>query len=166
MDLKATLDLLETAPPLGSRPDMTRVASLGFSLGGYTALGLGGVRVQRDAFIIHCAAKPQAVDYAWMVAAAVEREALAGLDHPFLIVNQGAPATLPEGLDASALAAAIPGAEHVAIPGAAYFSFLAECSTLAVIIFGPAGEDNICSDRGLRDRGWSMTSRGRRSQAS
>ena len=185
-DQKAALDLLETAPPAGLQPDLTRVASVGFSLGGYTALGLGGVRVTRDAFIAHCAARPEAADCAWMVAAgvdftavdaarydadhgdprvkatvaidpalvsAVDRAALAGLDHPFLIVNQGEPETLPDGLDASALAAAIPGAEYLTIPGAAHFSFLAECSTLGVIVIGLAGEDNICSDRGLRDRG-------------
>lgn len=185
-DQKAALDLLESAPPVGLQPDMSRVASLGFSLGGYTALGLGGVRVTRDAFIAHCAAKPQAADCVWMVAAgvdftavdaarynadhrdprvkatvaidpalvgAVDMAALAGLDLPFLIVNQGDPATLPDGLDASGLAAAIPGAEYEAIPGAAHFSFLAECSMLGVIVIGLAGEDNICSDRGLRDRG-------------
>jgi len=185
-DLKAALDLLQSAPPFGLQPDMSRVASLGFSLGGYTALGLGGVRVERDAFITHCTAKPQAADCAWMVAAgvdfaavdaarydadhrdprvkvtvaidpalvsAVDLAGLTGLDHPFLIVNQGDPATLPDGLDASSLAAAIPGAEYVAILGAAHFSFLAECSTLGVIVIGLAGEDNICSDRGLRDRG-------------
>lgn len=185
-DLKAALDLLETAPPLGLQPDMSRVASLGFSLGGYTALGLGGVRVTRDAFITHCAANPKTADCAWMVAAgvdftavdaarydadhrdprvkatvsidpalveAVDRTALAALGHPFLIVNQGDSATLPDGLDASDLAAAIPGAEYASIPGAAHFSFLAECSTLGVIVIGLAGEDNICSDRGLRDRG-------------
>lgn len=38
-DLKATLDLLETAPPPGLQPDINRVASLGFSLGGIPHLG-------------------------------------------------------------------------------------------------------------------------------
>jgi predicted dienelactone hydrolase len=185
-DLKAALDLLETAPPLGLRPDMARVASLGFSLGGYTALGLGGVRVGRDAFIAHCAAKPQAADCAWMIAAgvdftavdaarydsdhgdprvtatvaidpalvsAVEMGGLAALTDPFLIINLGTADALPDGLDASGLAAALPGAEYLAVPGAAHFSFLAECSVLGVIVIGLAGEDNICSDRGLRDRG-------------
>jgi predicted dienelactone hydrolase len=185
-DLKAALDLLETSPPAGLTPDMSRVASVGFSLGGHTALGIGGVQVRRDAFIAHCAAKPQAADCVWMVAAgvdfaqvdaarydadhrdprvkatvaidpalvaAVNREALAGLDHPFLVINLGDPATLPEGMDASPLATAVPGAEYMAIAGAAHFSFLAECSTLGVIVIGLAGEDNICSDRGLRDRG-------------
>lgn len=185
-DLKAALDLLGSAPPLALEPDMTHVASLGFSLGGYSALGLGGVRVQRDVFIAHCAAKPQAADCAWMLAAGVDFTAvdaalydadhrdlrviatvaidpalmgavdmgrLAGLKHPFLIINQGEPATLPDGMDASTLAAAIPGAEYLTIQGSAHFSFLAECSTLGVIIIGAAGEDNICSDRGLRDRG-------------
>jgi hypothetical protein len=34
------------------RPDMTRVAALGFSLGGSTALGLGGVRVTPSSRIV------------------------------------------------------------------------------------------------------------------
>lgn len=152
-DLTAALDLLESAPPVGLQPDMSRVASLGFSLGGYSALGLGGVRVTRDAFIAHCSAKPQAADCAWMVAAgvdftavdaarydadhrdprvkatvaidpalvaAVDQAALAGLTLPVLVINQGEAATLPDGLDASGLAAAIPGAEYVAIPGGAF----------------------------------------------
>lgn len=184
-DQKAALDLLETAHPAGLQPDMTRVASLGFSLGGYTALGLGGVRVTRDAFMAHCARRPDAADCAWMVAAgvdfsavdaarydadhrdprvsatvaidpalvaAVDAASLAKLTGAFLIINLGGPADLPSGTDASAVAAAIPGAEYQVVPGAAHFSFLAECSTLGVIVIGLAGEDNICSDRGLRDR--------------
>jgi hypothetical protein len=38
------------------------------------------------------------------------------------------------------------------VPGAAHFSFLAECSALGVIVIALAGEENICSDSGLRDR--------------
>lgn len=185
-DLTAALDLLQTSPPAGLRPDMGRVASVGFSLGGYSALGLGGVRVTKAAFIAHCTANPAAADCAWMVAAgvdfttidaarydadhgdprvkatvaidpalveAVDQASLGALADPFLIVNLGEPATLPSGLDASALADALPGAEYITIPGAAHFSFLAECSMLGVIIIGIAGEDSICSDKGLRDRG-------------
>ena len=141
-DMKAALDLMESATPVGLQPDMSRVASLGFSLGGYSALGVGGVRVSRDAFIAHCTARPQAADCVWMLeagvdftavdaarydadhrdprvkatvaidpalVAAVDRAALAGMGHQVLIVNLGDPATLPDGLDASGLAAAIPG---------------------------------------------------------
>lgn len=185
-DMTAVLDLLQTAPPKGLQADMTRVASVGFSLGGYTALGLGGVRVTRAAFIDHCAAHPDAEDCTWMVAAgvdfaavdatlydashadarvtavvaidpalvnAVDHAGLAPLSAPFLLINLGDAASLPDGMDVSAFAAALPDARHAYVPGSAHFSFLAECSTLGVIIVGAAGDDNICSDSGLRDRG-------------
>lgn len=185
-DLSAALDLLQTAPPVGLQPDMDRVAVVGFSLGGYTALGLGGVRVTKAAFIAHCAAEPTAPDCVWMVEAGVDFTAidatlydadhgdprvkavvaidpalvkaidpapLSALAVPYLLVNLGEPATLHPSMDLSALASAIPDATYLAVPGARHFSFLAECSTLGVIIIGIAGEDNICSDAGLRDRG-------------
>jgi predicted dienelactone hydrolase len=60
--LTAALDLLQNASPGGLQADLTRVASVGFSLGGYTAISLGGVRVTKDAFIDHCAANPDAAD--------------------------------------------------------------------------------------------------------
>lgn len=184
-DLSAALDLLQTAPPAGLQPDMDRVAVVGFSLGGYTALGLGGVRVTKAAFIAHCAAEPTAPDCVWMVQAGVDFAAidaalydadhgdprvkavvaidpalvkaidsvpLAALSAPFLLVNLGEPATLHPSMDLSALAGAIPDATHLAVTGAKHFSFLAECSTLGVIIIGVAGEDNICSNAGMRDR--------------
>ena len=184
-DMKAALDLLQRAPPGGLHPDMGRVASLGFSLGGYTALALGGVRVTKDAFIAHCATNPAAADCAWMVAAGVEFTTIDAAryddDHSdprviatvaidpalvgavdkatlpmrgsrFLIVNLGLPETLPDGLDASALAKALTGATYQSVPGAAHFSFLPECSPLGLVLIGVAGEDNICSDAGLRDR--------------
>ncbi len=184
-DLGAALDLLANAPPAGLQPDMERVAAIGFSLGGYTALGLGGVRVSKAAFIAHCAAEPAAPDCVWMVNAGVDftaiDAALYDADHsdprvkavvaidpalvaaidpaplpalaaPFLLVNLGEPALLHPSMDLSALAGAIPDATHLAVPGATHFSFLAECSTLGVIIIGVAGEDNICSDAGMRDR--------------
>lgn len=184
-DLTAALDLLQNAPPGGLQPDMSRVAVLGFSLGGYTALGLAGVRVTRAAFIDHCKADPAAVDCAWMVAAgvdfnaidatrydashadarvkavvavdpalvdAVDRGSLAGLSVPFLLINLGDAASLPSGMTASVIAAGLPDAQYKMIAGSAHFSFLSECSTLGKIIIGLTGEDNICSDWGLRDR--------------
>jgi predicted dienelactone hydrolase len=41
----------------------------------------------------------------------------------------------------------IPGPTYHAIPGAHHFSFPSECSSLGFVIIGPAGDDNICSDR-------------------
>ncbi|MGL6210246.1 MAG: alpha/beta hydrolase family protein [Paracoccaceae bacterium] len=185
-DLKAVLDLLQNTPPDGIEADMDRVGSLGFSPGGYTALGLGGVRVTKAAFIAHCQATPAAPDCAWMLAAGVDfttidanrydadhrdprvtatvaidpalvrailTNSLGDLDTQSLIVNLGSAEAIPDGMDASGIAQQLPDARYVAVPGAAHFSFLAECSTLGVIVIGIAGDDNICSDRGLRNRG-------------
>lgn len=71
---------------------------------------------------------------------------------PALIVNLGDPGTIPAAMRADGLAALIPGAEYLAVPGAWHFSFLARCSLFGRVMIGVAGDDNICSDRGLRDR--------------
>lgn len=186
-DLTAALDLLQNTPPVGLVPDLTRTAAVGFSLGGHTALGLGGVRVDRDRFIAHCGARPDAPDCAWMLAAGVDFGKVdAGLynsdlsdprvmtavavdpalvqavdmkslppvpPRSVLMINLGDPATMPDGMEASGLVKAIPGAEYQMVPGSAHYSFLAECSPLGVIIIGAMEADNICSDAGLRDRG-------------
>ncbi|MFM7443044.1 MAG: alpha/beta hydrolase family protein, partial [Tabrizicola sp.] len=184
-DLTAALDLLQSTPPGGLQPDLDRVAVLGFSLGGYTALGLGGIRVTKAAFIEHCAVAPSAPDCNWMVEAgvdftaidatlydkdhgdprvkavvaidpalvkAIDPTSIAALPEPFLLVNLGEATTLDPAMQPTALADTLPEATYLAVPGAKHFSFLAECSTLGVIIIGIAGEDNICSDAGLRDR--------------
>jgi predicted dienelactone hydrolase len=83
---------------------------------------------------------------------AATAESLAAMSHPVLIVNLGDPAEVPEAMRADALAAAIPVAQYAAIPGAAHFSALPRCSLLGVVVIGLAGDDNICSDRGLRQR--------------
>jgi predicted dienelactone hydrolase len=184
-DLTAALDLMQNAPPGGLQPDMTRVGVLGFSLGGYTALGLAGVRVTKAAFIDHCSGAPDAVDCAWMVAAGVDftaidaarydashadarvtaavaidpalvnavvSEGLTGISVPFLLINLGDVGAIPGGSDAADIAKVLPDATYQTVPGAAHFSFLSECSVLGKIVIGVAGEDNICSDWGLRDR--------------
>jgi predicted dienelactone hydrolase len=83
---------------------------------------------------------------------AVDQMGLGSLTVPFLLINLGDEASFPGAMNASVLAAALPDATHTMVPGSAHFSFLAECSTLGKIIIGVAGEDDICSDSGLRDR--------------
>ena len=53
-DMIALLDHLGRDPPDGLVPDTGRVASLGFSLGGHTALRLLGAQPSKDAFIAYC----------------------------------------------------------------------------------------------------------------
>ena len=83
---------------------------------------------------------------------AIDPALLSSLSSPFLLLNLGAPAELHPSMDLSGLAASLPKATYVAVPGARHFSFLAECSTLGVNVIGLAGEENISSDPGLRDR--------------
>lgn len=69
-----------------------------------------------------------------------------------MIINLGAEGAIPLAMRADHLAAGIPGATYLAVPGTHHFSFLARCSLLGVIVIATAGDDNICADRGLRDR--------------
>ena len=53
-DMVVVLDRLRRDPPEGLAPDTDRVASLGFSLGGHTALRVVGAQLSKDAFIDYC----------------------------------------------------------------------------------------------------------------
>lgn len=69
-----------------------------------------------------------------------------------LIFNLGEVETVPPAMRADGVAGQIAGASFDAVPGAYHFSFLAECSAMGRIVIGLAGDDNICSDKGMRDR--------------
>ncbi len=75
-DLRAALDWLLANPPAGLTPDEGRIASLGFSLGGHTALALAGVQVSKDAFMAYCAKFAADLDCGWMNAAGVDFSAI------------------------------------------------------------------------------------------
>ncbi|WP_216824659.1 alpha/beta hydrolase family protein [Paragemmobacter aquarius] len=72
---------------------------------------------------------------------------------PSLVINLGSDGEIPLAMQADGLAAVNPAIEYRTVPGARHFSFLARCSLLGVVMIALAGDDNICSDRGLRDRG-------------
>jgi predicted dienelactone hydrolase len=77
---------------------------------------------------------------------------LAAMTLPTQIINLGAGDGIPLATMAQDAAGRIPNAGYTQIAGAAHFSFLARCSTFGVIMISVAGDDNICSDRGLRPR--------------
>lgn len=54
-DLSAALDALLNEPAFADHVDRSRIASLGFSLGGATALNLAGLRFDPDAYADYCA---------------------------------------------------------------------------------------------------------------
>lgn len=53
-DLSAALDILLKEEPFAAHIDPNRIVSLGFSLGGATALGLAGMRFDREAYRRFC----------------------------------------------------------------------------------------------------------------
>ena len=83
---------------------------------------------------------------------AMTDETLATMDMPVLTLGLGNQDAIPVAVDASHLTGKIAGAEHVWIPGGAHFSFLPSCGYIGKIATGVMGDDNICSDWGLRNR--------------
>lgn len=62
LDLSAVLDRLLADPDLGSRLDSSRVAAIGFSLGGHTMLALAGARLPLGDWPAGCRDRPTAVE--------------------------------------------------------------------------------------------------------
>ncbi len=184
-DVSDILDFLHASPPLGLRPDLTRVGILGFSLGGGTALLSGGARLSKVAYVNYCADTAGKADCSWLAAGGVDFSAidkakyeadlrdarigavlavdpaltqamlpgsLAAMNLPVKIINLGAGDDIPLAMVARDAAQKIPRAAYSETKGAAHFSFLARCSSFGVMMISVAGDDNICSDRGLRPR--------------
>lgn len=64
-DQSALIDLAESGLPKGIKADTTRVASMGFSLGGYTALATAGAQISQDDYVSYCAEHYGKLDCAW-----------------------------------------------------------------------------------------------------
>ncbi len=64
-DQSALIDLAEAGLPNGIKANTTRVASMGFSLGGYTALATAGARASQKDYIAYCDANYGKLDCAW-----------------------------------------------------------------------------------------------------
>lgn len=75
-DLSAALDALLADPAFGPHVDPDRIAALGFSLGGATALNLGGARIDPGAYADWCASAPQAQDCVFLARGGVDFAAL------------------------------------------------------------------------------------------
>jgi predicted dienelactone hydrolase len=71
-DMTTILDHFEQTGIDGLIPDMGRVASMGFSLGGFTALSLAGGIVNQQSYIQHCLDHPDLHDCQWFADAGVD----------------------------------------------------------------------------------------------
>ena len=166
-DMTALLDALPDLLPDGLEPD-GRIAAVGFSLGGHTALALGGARLSKAAFQADCAARDDydcgwlargGVDLSEIEAARYESDlsdarvdavvaidpALAAAMTPESLRDVDLPVLLlsmgdppPAALRADGLAEALPDATPKRMPGASHFAMLAECSALGRLLIGLA----------------------------
>ena len=75
-DLAALLDWFESAPLSGIEVDTQRTGVLGFSLGGHSALALGGLRVSKQRFLDYCARNKGMWDCGWLEAGGVDLAAI------------------------------------------------------------------------------------------
>lgn len=75
-DLSAALDTLLADPAFGPHVDPAAITAAGFSLGGATALNLGGLVADRDAFATYCARIAGPHDCGWFESGGVDPAAL------------------------------------------------------------------------------------------
>ncbi|MCF2905619.1 dienelactone hydrolase family protein [Octadecabacter sp. CECT 8868] len=81
-------------------------------------------------------------------------ESLSTIDIPLFVINLGTNESVPEGVHALDAADRMPSAEHLFIPDATHFSFLAECKERGAEILEKEGElDPLCMDADGRSRG-------------
>jgi len=71
-DLSAVLDFLQQTPPEWLKADFSRVAVVGFSLGGQSALSLSGAKVTKQGFIAYCDQNPDMPDCKWLAKGGVD----------------------------------------------------------------------------------------------
>ena len=77
LDVTAALDRLLADRELAPHIDPERIGALGFSLGGYTVLGLAGARLDLEQWRQHCLARPEHPSCALPPEAGFDRSALA-----------------------------------------------------------------------------------------
>lgn len=83
----------------------------------------------------------------------ITAESLSGIDIPLYVINLGTNETVPAGVHALEASQLIPDAQHVFIPDATHFSFLAECKERGPQILEKEGElDPLCEDGNGRNR--------------
>ncbi len=84
----------------------------------------------------------------------VTDDSLSGIEIPLFVINLGTNDSVPAGVHALEAAQRIPNAEHVFVPDATHFSFLAQCKERGPEILEKEGElDPLCEDAGGRSRG-------------
>jgi predicted dienelactone hydrolase len=83
----------------------------------------------------------------------ITTESLSAINIPLYVINLGTKETVPAGVHALEASQLVPDAQHVFIPDATHFSFLAECKERGPQILENEGElDPLCQDGNGRSR--------------
>ena len=75
-DLSALIDWLAATPPAGLHPDLTRIGSVGFSMGGFSVLAASGLRASKSRFTDYCTANAGKLDCGWYQDGGIDLAAL------------------------------------------------------------------------------------------
>ena len=75
-DLSALIDWLAATPPAGLHPDLTRIGSVGFSMGGFSVLAGSGLRASKSRFTDYCTANAGKLDCGWYQQGGIDLAAL------------------------------------------------------------------------------------------
>ncbi|MCP5073026.1 MAG: prolyl oligopeptidase family serine peptidase [Rhodobacteraceae bacterium] len=73
-DISALIDFAAASLSNSHNADLNRVASLGFSLGGYTALAVAGAEVSQADYVSYCMTHPNMLDCSWFSQAGINLE--------------------------------------------------------------------------------------------
>jgi predicted dienelactone hydrolase len=75
-DLSALIDWLAVTPPAGLHPDLTRIGSVGFSMGGFSVLATSGLRASKQRFVDYCTTNAGKLDCGWYQQSGIDLTAL------------------------------------------------------------------------------------------
>ena len=169
-DLSATIGRIVEEPGLATHVDPSRVAGVGFYLGGYSVLALAGARLDAAAFAASCDRGATGADCAWFASGKVDlrqgdatRLGRSNLDARLRLAIVVGP-ELVEMLDSGSLSAIripvwtagdgvsrladeIPGARRITVPGLGPFSAFPECTPKGRAILAEDGGDTaLCEE--------------------
>ncbi len=181
-DVSRTLAFLLTDPEFARHIDPRRIAVIGHSLGGSTALAMAGVRVSRDRLIAWCADHDDegcpdlrraglasldrdrfdgshrdgraaaVVAIAPGFTPAITGEGWADVHVPVLVIGGGLDRNIPPEHLRAMAAAMSPTARYLNIPAASHFDFLPVCKPDGAQLLQADGDDPICNSGADRAR--------------
>lgn len=180
-DLSAALDAIEANPVFSPHINTQKVATVGFFLGGTSALMIAGARLDSEGYRSSCDDIDAGPDCKWFAKAGVDLHqvdaALISASHvdprfrTSIIIDPelsdiftaeslksiGIKVHLitlgKENLPQLSLKEKIPNIDYSSIPDASRFSVFSECTQQAATLLSEEGDDDtICQDGGIRSR--------------